>query len=149
MKTLHVEELMFVKSVEAQRSPVGVVLKFGLWCPLRFQSPIVQGSLSRWLSDNSSPVCCTLNLSKAETSSRSSSGVVQPWFKITWSVAKSPRAADQCDTDHQIGTSVHAPQRPMVTYIGMGIVVPGPHGLLPLSLSFKFEDCLTLGIPLR
>ncbi|GFU44210.1 hypothetical protein TNCV_686201 [Trichonephila clavipes] len=32
--------------------------------------------------------------------------------------------------DHQIGTSVHAPQSPMVTYIGMGIVVPGPHGLL-------------------
>ncbi|GFU12473.1 hypothetical protein TNCV_4244351 [Trichonephila clavipes] len=34
------------------------------------------------------------------------------------------------ETDYQIGTSVHAPQRPMVTYIGMGIVVPVPHGLL-------------------
>ncbi|GFV94667.1 uncharacterized protein TNCV_3107091 [Trichonephila clavipes] len=33
-------------------------------------------------------------------------------------------------TVHEIGTSVHAPQRPMITYIGMGIVVPGPHGLL-------------------
>ncbi|GFV63094.1 hypothetical protein TNCV_2461671 [Trichonephila clavipes] len=33
-------------------------------------------------------------------------------------------------TDHQIGTSVHAPQRPMVTYNGMRIVDPGPHGLL-------------------
>ncbi|GFW10308.1 hypothetical protein TNCV_5096591 [Trichonephila clavipes] len=33
-------------------------------------------------------------------------------------------------TDHQIGTSVHAPQRPMVTCIMMGTVVPGPHGLL-------------------
>ncbi|GFU80270.1 hypothetical protein TNCV_3520471 [Trichonephila clavipes] len=32
--------------------------------------------------------------------------------------------------DHQIGTSVHAPQRPMVTCIMMGTVVPGPHGLL-------------------
>ncbi|GFT83062.1 hypothetical protein TNCV_4790951 [Trichonephila clavipes] len=35
-------------------------------------------------------------------------------------------------TDHQIGTSVHAPQRPMVTCIMMGTVVPGPHGLLCL-----------------
>ncbi|GFU84155.1 retrovirus-related Pol polyprotein from transposon TNT 1-94 [Trichonephila clavipes] len=33
-------------------------------------------------------------------------------------------------TDHQIGTSVHAPKRPMVTCIMMGTVVPGPHGLL-------------------
>ncbi|GFV65819.1 hypothetical protein TNCV_746721, partial [Trichonephila clavipes] len=33
-------------------------------------------------------------------------------------------------TDHQIGTSVHAPQHPMVTCIMMGTVVPGPHGLL-------------------
>ncbi|GFX10678.1 putative transposable element [Trichonephila clavipes] len=30
-------------------------------------------------------------------------------------------------TDHQIGTSVHAPQRPMVTCIMMGTVVPAPH----------------------
>ncbi|GFV62633.1 hypothetical protein TNCV_2528581 [Trichonephila clavipes] len=52
-------------------------------------------------------------------------------------------------TDHQIGTSVHAPQRPMVTCIMMGTVVPGPHWIVvPLSLSFKFEDYLTLGIPL-
>ncbi|GFX41215.1 hypothetical protein TNCV_2219131 [Trichonephila clavipes] len=33
-------------------------------------------------------------------------------------------------TDHLIGTSVHAPQRPMVTYTGMGTVAPVPHGLL-------------------
>ncbi|GFT84255.1 hypothetical protein TNCV_1150481 [Trichonephila clavipes] len=39
-------------------------------------------------------------------------------------------------TDHQIGTSVHAPQRPMVTYIGMGIVVPGPHGLFATEFEF-------------
>ncbi|GFU83609.1 hypothetical protein TNCV_4730681 [Trichonephila clavipes] len=32
--------------------------------------------------------------------------------------------------DRQIRTSVHAPQRPMVTSIMMGTVVPGPHGLL-------------------
>ncbi|GFX68856.1 uncharacterized protein TNCV_3865551 [Trichonephila clavipes] len=57
---------------------------------------------------------CTLNLSRAETSSRwcgvvvrrggASSGVVHvtcPWFKITWSVAKSPRVAEQCDVNIQ------------------------------------------------
>ncbi|GFT46768.1 uncharacterized protein TNCV_1317111 [Trichonephila clavipes] len=57
---------------------------------------------------------CTLNLSTAETSSRwcgvvvrrggASSGVVHvtwPWFKITWSVAKSPRVAEQCDVNIQ------------------------------------------------
>ncbi|GFY11018.1 uncharacterized protein TNCV_2201261 [Trichonephila clavipes] len=33
-------------------------------------------------------------------------------------------------TDHQIRTSVHAPQRPMVTCIRMGTVVPRPHGML-------------------
>ncbi|GFW28171.1 hypothetical protein TNCV_4499011 [Trichonephila clavipes] len=32
--------------------------------------------------------------------------------------------------DHLIGTSTQAPQRPMVTYTGMGTVGPGPHGLL-------------------
>ncbi|GFW14412.1 uncharacterized protein TNCV_410951 [Trichonephila clavipes] len=57
---------------------------------------------------------CTLNLSRAETSSRwcgvvvrrggASSGVVHvtgPWLKITWSVAKSPRVAEQCDVNIQ------------------------------------------------
>ncbi|GFV69452.1 uncharacterized protein TNCV_2778671 [Trichonephila clavipes] len=57
---------------------------------------------------------CPLNLSRAETSSRScsvvvrrggaSSGVVHvtwPWLKITWSVAKSPRVAEQCDGNIQ------------------------------------------------
>ncbi|GFU58523.1 hypothetical protein TNCV_4894571 [Trichonephila clavipes] len=44
--------------------------------------------------------------------------------------SKTPKVSLQ--TDYQIGTSVHALQRPMVTYIGMGIVVPGPHGLLCL-----------------
>ncbi|GFV03111.1 uncharacterized protein TNCV_3084151 [Trichonephila clavipes] len=34
------------------------------------------------------------------------------------------------ETDHQIGTSVHAPQRPMVTCIMMGTVVPGTYGFL-------------------
>ncbi|GFX61018.1 hypothetical protein TNCV_2366961 [Trichonephila clavipes] len=33
-------------------------------------------------------------------------------------------------TDHLIGTSAHTPQRPMVTYTGMGTVGPGQHGLL-------------------
>ncbi|GFW37998.1 uncharacterized protein TNCV_4631991 [Trichonephila clavipes] len=53
---------------------------------------------------------CTLNLSRAQTSSRwcgvvvreggASSGVVlvtKPWFKMTRSVAKSPRVSEQCD----------------------------------------------------
>ncbi|GFV26781.1 uncharacterized protein TNCV_5000651 [Trichonephila clavipes] len=60
---------------------------------------------------------CTLDLSRAETSSRwygvevrrggASSGVVHitlPWYKITWSVAKSPSAAEQCDVNIQ---SIH------------------------------------------
>ncbi|GFV51050.1 uncharacterized protein TNCV_4743271 [Trichonephila clavipes] len=64
---------------------------------------------------------CTLNLSRAETSSRwcgvvvrrggASSGVVhvtRPWFKITWSVAKSPRVAEQCDVNIQ---SINQPSR--------------------------------------
>ncbi|GFT62635.1 uncharacterized protein TNCV_3095871 [Trichonephila clavipes] len=37
-------------------------------------------------------------------------------------------SASTPQTDHQIGTSLHAPQRPMVTCIMMGTVVPGPHG---------------------
>ncbi|GFU82057.1 uncharacterized protein TNCV_517371 [Trichonephila clavipes] len=52
---------------------------------------------------------CTLNLTRAQTSSRrcgvvvrrgASSGVVLvtiPWFKMTRSVAKTPREAEQCD----------------------------------------------------
>ncbi|GFX04488.1 uncharacterized protein TNCV_900181 [Trichonephila clavipes] len=65
---------------------------------------------------------CTLNLSRAETSSHwcgvvvrrggGSSGVVHvtgPWFKITWSVAKSPRAAVQCDVNiHSLTHSGHS-----------------------------------------
>ncbi|GFW75016.1 uncharacterized protein TNCV_2678841 [Trichonephila clavipes] len=54
----------------------------------------------------------TLNLSRAQTSSRwcgvvvrrgdANTGVIHvtwPWFKITWSVAKSPRVAEQCDAN--------------------------------------------------
>ncbi|GFX64692.1 hypothetical protein TNCV_4681681 [Trichonephila clavipes] len=33
-------------------------------------------------------------------------------------------------TDHLIGTSAHVPQRPKVTYTGMGTLGPDPHGLL-------------------
>ncbi|GFV45626.1 hypothetical protein TNCV_127701 [Trichonephila clavipes] len=55
----------------------------------------------------------------------------------------------KCHTDHQIGTSVHAPQRPMVTYYD-GHSSSWPSWIVvPLSLSLKFEDYLTLGIPLR
>ncbi|GFU92703.1 uncharacterized protein TNCV_2892121 [Trichonephila clavipes] len=65
---------------------------------------------------------CTLNLWRAETSSRwcgvvvrrggASSGVVHvtcPWFEITWSVAKSPRVAEQCDCN--IHSLTHPPKR--------------------------------------
>ncbi|GFW11534.1 uncharacterized protein TNCV_3810531 [Trichonephila clavipes] len=56
---------------------------------------------------------CTLHLSRAEASSQrcgvvvrrgGSSGVVhvtRPWFKMTWSVAQSPRVAEQCDVNIQ------------------------------------------------
>ncbi|GFU19583.1 uncharacterized protein TNCV_21561 [Trichonephila clavipes] len=55
---------------------------------------------------------CTLNLSRAETSSHwcgvvvrrggTSSGVVYvtgPWFKKTWFVAKNPHVAEQCNVN--------------------------------------------------
>ncbi|GFT97199.1 uncharacterized protein TNCV_3858541 [Trichonephila clavipes] len=55
-----------------------------------------------------------LNLSRAQTSSRwcsmvvrrgsARSGVIHvtlPWSKMTWSVAKSPRVAEQCDVNIQ------------------------------------------------
>ncbi|PRD32869.1 UNVERIFIED_CONTAM: hypothetical protein NCL1_19175 [Trichonephila clavipes] len=55
---------------------------------------------------------CTLNLSRAQTFSRwcgvvvrrggASSGVIhvtEPWLKITWSVAKNHRVAEQCDVN--------------------------------------------------
>ncbi|GFT52962.1 uncharacterized protein TNCV_2202671 [Trichonephila clavipes] len=63
---------------------------------------------------------CMLNLSTAQTSSRwcgvvvrkgsASSGVVLntcPWFKITWSVAKSPRVAEHCDVNIHSHTQLH------------------------------------------
>ncbi|GFW43712.1 uncharacterized protein TNCV_4770611 [Trichonephila clavipes] len=54
---------------------------------------------------------CTLNLSRAQTSSRWCGVVVRRggcelrsrprWFKMTWSVAKSPRVAEHCDVNIQ------------------------------------------------
>ncbi|GFV91797.1 transposable element Tcb2 transposase [Trichonephila clavipes] len=49
----------------------------------------------------------------------------RPCIRETESHSNDQRFCDR--TDHQIGTSVHAPQRPMVTCIMMGTVVPGPH----------------------
>ncbi|GFX47519.1 hypothetical protein TNCV_3015381 [Trichonephila clavipes] len=43
---------------------------------------------------------------------------------------KSDDHETELKTDHLIGTSVHEPQRLMVTYTGMGTVGPGSHGLL-------------------
>ncbi|GFW99788.1 uncharacterized protein TNCV_3420171 [Trichonephila clavipes] len=93
------------------------------------QSPCGRGSRGvkvsdrGWLVTSSSPVShktrrvgerCTLNLSRAQTTSRwcgvvvrrggVSSGVfliTSPWFKITRSIAKSPRVAEQCDVNIQ------------------------------------------------
>ncbi|GFX94072.1 hypothetical protein TNCV_3414341 [Trichonephila clavipes] len=45
------------------------------------------------------------------------------WRKLT-------RGGGRNWTEYLIGTSAHAPHRPMVTYIGMGTVGPGPPGLL-------------------
>ncbi|GFS84479.1 putative DD41D transposase [Trichonephila clavipes] len=42
-------------------------------------------------------------------------------------------------TDHLIGTSAHASQRPMATYTGMGTVGPGPSGLLRYSVAVVTE----------
>ncbi|GFT91325.1 hypothetical protein TNCV_2169081 [Trichonephila clavipes] len=61
---------------------------------------------------------CTLNPSRLERPQErgASSGVVhatRPWFKITWSVAKSPRVAEQCDVNIQSidrSDSIKAPQ---------------------------------------
>ncbi|GFX95015.1 uncharacterized protein TNCV_3046471 [Trichonephila clavipes] len=62
---------------------------------------------------------CTLNLSRAETSSRWCGVVVREgyqlrcvhvtslWFKITWSIAKGPRVAEQCDVNVQSITLVN------------------------------------------
>ncbi|GFW92150.1 uncharacterized protein TNCV_3540361 [Trichonephila clavipes] len=84
--------------------------------------PVVKVSDLGWHVMSSSPIPlktrlvgqrCTFNLSRAETSSRwcavvvrrkgASSGVHHvpcPWSKITWSVAKSPRVAEQCEVNN-------------------------------------------------
>ncbi|GFU44799.1 hypothetical protein TNCV_3150921 [Trichonephila clavipes] len=41
-----------------------------------------------------------------------------------------PASLKEERTDRLIGTSAHSPQRPVVTYTGMGTESPGPHGLL-------------------
>ncbi|GFW31494.1 uncharacterized protein TNCV_1288411 [Trichonephila clavipes] len=84
-------------------------------------SLVVKVSDRGWLVTSSSPVPlkirrvverCTLNLSRDQTSSHWCSVVVRregtssggilvtcPWFKMTRSVAKSPRVAKQCDVN--------------------------------------------------
>ncbi|GFX49500.1 uncharacterized protein TNCV_4901421 [Trichonephila clavipes] len=53
-------------------------------------------------------------------------------------------------TDHQDETFVHAPHRPMVTCIMILHSSSWPSWIVvPLSLSLKFEDYITLGRPLR
>ncbi|GFW50616.1 uncharacterized protein TNCV_2889181 [Trichonephila clavipes] len=88
------------------------------WYRYRTVACFVTGSIPVPLKTRRVGQRCMLNLSRAETSSRwcgvvvrreggASSGVVhvtRPWFKITWSVAKSPRVAEQCDVNIQ---SIH------------------------------------------
>ncbi|GFT13970.1 uncharacterized protein TNCV_2616011 [Trichonephila clavipes] len=70
----------------------------------------------------------TLNLSRAETSSQwcgvvvrrggASSGIVhvtRPWFKMTWSVAKNPRLAEQCEGLPNTRDSGHVALKLMVS----------------------------------
>ncbi|GFV27256.1 hypothetical protein TNCV_3459511 [Trichonephila clavipes] len=59
---------------------------------------------------------CTLNMSRAQTSSR--------WCVVAVRRVSAQMSSSSLDhgskTDHLIGTSAHAPQRPMVTSTGMG-----------------------------
>ncbi|GFS98061.1 uncharacterized protein TNCV_2170511 [Trichonephila clavipes] len=84
------------------------------WYRYRTVAGFVTGSIPVPLKTRRVGQRCTLNLSRADTSSRwcgvvvrrggASSGVVRHltmWFKITWSVAKSPRVAEQCDVNIQ------------------------------------------------
>ncbi|GFV24694.1 uncharacterized protein TNCV_881641 [Trichonephila clavipes] len=78
---------------------------------------------------------CTINLSRAETSSRwcgvvvrrggASSGVVHvtsPWFKITGSVAKSPRVAKKYDVNIQ---SINQPNTTKLKVLDILNIQPG------------------------
>ncbi|GFW08064.1 transposable element Tcb2 transposase [Trichonephila clavipes] len=58
---------------------------------------------------------------------------VMIWGALTYNTRSPliyPWHHDSPATDNLIGTSAHAPQRPMVMYTEMGTVGPGPHGLL-------------------
>ncbi|GFV71303.1 hypothetical protein TNCV_5032421 [Trichonephila clavipes] len=76
---------------------------------------------------NCSPFAPTkLHYRTEESSPRS----LEPFEPTTHSSSHIKFQSLSVQTDHQIGTCVHAPQRPMVTCIMMGTVVPGLHGLL-------------------
>ncbi|GFU49527.1 hypothetical protein TNCV_1590721 [Trichonephila clavipes] len=97
LKTLRVERLMYFKSVEAENPPIGVMLKLGEGVPAELScssldqgsklgdslrgrgSQVVKVSDHGWRVMSSSPVPlktsrvgerCTLNLSRAQASSR-------------------------------------------------------------------------------
>ncbi|GFV67022.1 hypothetical protein TNCV_357081 [Trichonephila clavipes] len=55
--------------------------------------------------------------------------------QISGNITQQLRTATGCQTDHLIGTTAHAPQRPMVTHTGMDTVGPS-WDVAPLSLSF-------------
>ncbi|GFU97181.1 uncharacterized protein TNCV_3308851 [Trichonephila clavipes] len=91
--------------------PIWQVAAVAEWYRYRIVAYLVTSSSSVPLKTRRVGKRCTLNLSRAETSSHwcgrrggGSSGVfhvTSPWFKITWSVAKSPRVAEQCDVSIQ------------------------------------------------
>ncbi|GFX63350.1 uncharacterized protein TNCV_3619531 [Trichonephila clavipes] len=99
---------------------------------------------------------CTLNLSRAQTSSCSSGVVVkrhqlkyrQPWFKITRSVSKSPRVAEQCDVnihslDHESSLKLQLLEQNMTALPANNIsviLVKSISDLHPLLRSCTFES---------
>ncbi|GFU78031.1 uncharacterized protein TNCV_4855091 [Trichonephila clavipes] len=91
--------------------PLSSVVAVAEWYRYRIVAGFVTSSSSVPFKTRRVGQRCTLNLSRAETS-RWCGVVVRrgecqlrcrhvtlPWFKITWSVAKSPRVAEQCDVN--------------------------------------------------
>ncbi|GFW15168.1 uncharacterized protein TNCV_173151 [Trichonephila clavipes] len=101
------------------------------WSRYRIVAGLVMNSSAVPLKTRRVGQRCTLNLSRAETSSRwcgvvvrrggtASSGVVHvtcPWFKNTWSVTKSPRVAEQC------GVNIHSLTRNSIPFNVVAVIV--------------------------
>ncbi|GFW98169.1 hypothetical protein TNCV_2492221 [Trichonephila clavipes] len=55
---------------------------------------------------------------------------IEKWLINEYQACLDTYTGVSLQSDHLMGTSAHAPQRPMATYTEMGTVGPGPHGLL-------------------